>query len=108
MCGEDEPDEGSARAGRPLVLGNVGERPQGFRERLAHRLVAGLTRAPPSQAMVLLCDVRKLEVEAEGAENEGSFRCRQPSDGLADRRHLAPFSCLPCEQPHTLDRVEEG
>ena len=79
MRGQHEPDGHVARAALELVRRHVSQQLERALERVA-RGAAGVRVLPaPPDAVVLLRDVRELEVEREGAEHERLLLRRRPS-----------------------------
>ena len=76
-------------------------------ERLAQQSLLVCVRAMPADAMLLLGDVRELEVRREGAQDARLPLERQ----LADRRSQVvgrnSFACSPREPAHPLDVVQQ-
>ena len=70
MGGEDEPDRRGARARAQVVGRDGGEAPERVLERLPGNPSFVCVLAAAAQAVVLLGEVRELEVEPERAEDE--------------------------------------
>ena len=78
-------------------------------ERLARRPALVLVLAPPAEPMVLLGDVRELEVEREGAQDERLQLEREHGDGLAELGECGAVTGtrVACELPDSLHELEQ-
>ena len=76
-------------------------------ERVARGASGVRVLAAATDAMVLLRDVRELEVEREGAEHERLLLRRDRPHRLADVGDDPALPRRAREQPHALDRLEE-
>src|SRR5215213_3212089 len=107
MCGQHELEREVLESVVQLRSGQA--RPPESRERLGERLARHsllvLVLTPPTQPVVLLGDVRKLEVEAEGAEDRGLALEVELPDGLPELRssgRAAGRTCLAGQQSDSL------
>jgi hypothetical protein len=62
--------------------------------------------APTPDPVLLLRDVRELEVEREGSQDERLLLSRDRPQCLAGVRDYPPLPRRTSEQPNTLDRIE--
>ena len=107
VSGQDEADPRLARPCRELVARHRFEEPERILERLARDPAVVCVLATPAQAMVLLGEVRELEVEAERAQDE-RLRLRLEIVDRVGRRDgaVAPrLSRLPADAFDELEQV---
>jgi hypothetical protein len=105
--GQHEADPRRARPPPELVGRHVGEDRERVVERLARRRRLACLLASAPQAVVLLRDVRQLEVEAERAQDERLLVAAQLRDRVLDLAHLAAPARGARHVPHPLDVVEQ-
>src|SRR3954452_728245 len=107
MRGQDEPHRDVARAALELVRRNVLQELERMFERVAGGAGGGRGLAAPPDPVVLLRDVRELEVESERAQDELLLLGPDRPDRLA---HVADDPALPRgarERSHALDGLEQ-
>ena len=81
MSRQDEPNRCRRRPLAQLVAWHAGKLCERVVERLARDASFVCVFASPPQAVVLLCEVRELEIEAEGPQDESLLMSRQRRRG---------------------------
>src|SRR6266481_4337554 len=104
MGREDELERDPAR---DLLARDVFEPGERIAERLAEQPLLVGVRAMPPDAMLLLGDVRELEVRRKGAQDARLPIERQRADRSREVVGRNSFACSPRETTHPLDVVEQ-
>ena len=107
MRGEHQPDRYVARAALELVRRDVLQQLERARERVARGATGVRVLAAPPDPVMLLRDVRELEVESEGAEDERLLLGRDRPHRLANVADDPALPGRPREQSHAFDRLEQ-
>ena len=109
--GQDELDRDAGGGSPHLVLGDprVAEPRERLRQGLALHAALALGGAPAADPVVLLGDVRELEVEGEGPEHGRLLGGRQPAHRLGElgRRGRVPLPAGPGEAADPLLELEQ-
>jgi hypothetical protein len=103
MGGEHQLDVDVRQARAELVRRYVCQLREGVVERLTRCDARLCVLAPPAKPVVLLCDVRELEVEAERAQHEGLPLRRESGDLRGDVVQRRSLPRLAREQANALD-----
>ena len=106
MRREYETHRDAVRTALELLGGNVPEQLERALERVARDAPLVRVLSPAAHAMMLLGDVRKLEVEAECAQNERLLLRRQRMDVVLHAGDTAAAARVARAQSYALDRLE--